>query len=77
MTAFAETLSYAPDGRVLGFRTSPLVGKRQIVLLASGEFVGGSVVTPCEGERLLIAKARSVFDVTAEAGGRCDPKQAS
>ena len=44
-----------------------LVGKRQIVLPAFGEFVGGSLVTPSEGERALIATARGVFDVTPRA----------
>ena len=69
MTAFADTLSYAPDGRVLGFRTSAVVGKRQIVLPAFREFVGGALVTPAEGERALIATARGVFDVTRGAEG--------
>ena len=46
-----------------------VVGERQIVLPAFGEFVGGSLVTPSEGERLLIATARGVFDVTPGAGG--------
>jgi DNA ligase-associated metallophosphoesterase len=43
--------------------------KRQIVLPAFGEFVGGSLVTPCEGERALIATARGVFDVTPGGSG--------
>jgi metallophosphoesterase superfamily enzyme len=34
------------------------MGERQIVLPAFGEFVGGSLVTPGEGERALIATAR-------------------
>ena len=33
-----------------------------------GEFVGGSLVTPGEGERALIATARGVFDVTRGPG---------
>ncbi len=41
-----------------------VVGKRQIVLPAFGEFVGGSLVTPCDDERVLIATTRGVFDVT-------------
>jgi DNA ligase-associated metallophosphoesterase len=45
-----------------------VVGERQIVLPAFGEFVGGSLVTLREGERTLIATARGVFDVTP--GGR-------
>jgi DNA ligase-associated metallophosphoesterase len=46
-----------------------LVGERQIVLPAFGEFVGGSLVAPSEGERALIATARGVFDVTPVARG--------
>jgi uncharacterized protein len=46
-----------------------VVGRRQIVLPAFGEFVGGSLVTPSEGERALIATARGVFDVTPGARG--------
>ena len=46
-----------------------VVGTRQIVLPAFGEFVGGSLVSPCEGERTLIATARGVFDVTPGASG--------
>jgi hypothetical protein len=46
-----------------------VMGERQIVLPAFGEFVGGSLVTPGEGERALIATARGVFDVTRGAGG--------
>jgi uncharacterized protein len=46
-----------------------VVGERQIVLPAFGEFTGGSLVIPGEGERLLIATARGVFDVTPSAGG--------
>jgi uncharacterized protein len=45
-----------------------VVGERQIVLPAFGEFVGGSSVAPSEAERLLIATARGVFDVTPGAG---------
>ena len=41
-----------------------VVGERQIVLPAFGEFVGGSLVAPGEGERALIATARGVFDAT-------------
>jgi uncharacterized protein len=47
------------------------VGERQIVLPAFGEFVGGSLVTPSEGERALIATARGVFDVTPGAPPTC------
>jgi uncharacterized protein len=46
-----------------------VVGTRQIVLPAFGEFVGGSLVSPCEGGRTLIATARGVFDVTRGASG--------
>jgi DNA ligase-associated metallophosphoesterase len=46
-----------------------VVGARQIVLPAFGEFTGGSLAVPSEGERLLIATARGVFDVTPGAGG--------
>jgi uncharacterized protein len=46
-----------------------VVGERQIVLPAFGEFVGGSLVTPCDGERAMIVTARGVFDVTPGAGG--------
>jgi metallophosphoesterase superfamily enzyme len=46
-----------------------VMGERQIVPPAFGEFVGGSLVTPGEGERALIATARGVFDVTRGAGG--------
>jgi superfamily II DNA/RNA helicase len=35
-----------------------VMGERQIVPPAFGEFVGGSLVTPGEGERALIATAR-------------------
>jgi uncharacterized protein len=45
-----------------------IVGNRQIVLPAFGEFTGGSLVIPNEGERLLIATGRGVFDVTPGAG---------
>jgi DNA ligase-associated metallophosphoesterase len=45
-----------------------VVGERQIVLPAFGEFVGGSLAVPSEGERLLIATGRGVFDVTPGAG---------
>jgi uncharacterized protein len=45
-----------------------VVGARQIVLPAFGEFVGGSSVAPSEAERLLIATARGVFDVTPARG---------
>jgi uncharacterized protein len=45
-----------------------VVGERQIMLPAFGEFVGGSLVTPGEGKRLLIATARGTFDVTPGAG---------
>jgi DNA ligase-associated metallophosphoesterase len=45
-----------------------VLGERQIVLPAFGEFVGGSLVTPSEGERLLVATGRGVFDVTPGAG---------
>jgi uncharacterized protein len=45
-----------------------VVGERQIVVPAFGEFVGGSLVTPGEGERALIATARGVFDVTRGPG---------
>jgi DNA ligase-associated metallophosphoesterase len=48
-----------------------VVGKRQIVLPAFGEFVGGSLVTPSESERTLIATARGVFDVTPGAPPTC------
>jgi uncharacterized protein len=54
-----------------------VVGERQIVLPAFGEFVGGSLVTPCEGERLLIATARGVFDVTPGSGGAARAKDGS
>jgi uncharacterized protein len=47
------------------------VGERQIVLPAFGEFVGGSLVTPSESERALIATARGVFDVTPGAPPTC------
>jgi hypothetical protein len=43
------------------------VGKRQIVVPAFGEFVGGSLVTPGEGERALIATPQGAFDVTPGA----------
>ncbi len=46
-----------------------VVGKRQIVLPAFGEFVGGALVSPNDEERLLIATARGVFDVTPGALG--------
>jgi uncharacterized protein len=46
-----------------------VVGERQIVLPAFGEFTGGSLAVPSEGERLLIATGRGVFDVTPGAGG--------
>ena len=46
-----------------------VVGERQIVLPAFGEFTGGSLVAPCDGERLMIATGRGVFDVTRGAGG--------
>jgi hypothetical protein len=69
MTASADTLCRVPDARILGFRTSAVVGKRQIVLPAFGEFVGGALVTPAEGERALIATARGVFDATRGAEG--------
>jgi uncharacterized protein len=46
-----------------------VVGKRQIVLPAFGEFVGGSLVTPSDGECLMIATARGMFDVTPGARG--------
>jgi uncharacterized protein len=46
-----------------------VVGERQIVLPAFGEFIGGSLAVPSEGERLLIATARGVFDVTPGVGG--------
>jgi uncharacterized protein len=46
-----------------------VVGERQIVLPAFGEFTGGSLVIPNEGERLLIATDRGVFEVTPGAGG--------
>ena len=45
-----------------------IVGNRQIVLPAFGEFTGGSLAVPSEGERLLIATGRGVFDVTPGAG---------
>jgi uncharacterized protein len=45
-----------------------VVGERQIVLPAFGEFVGGSLAPPNEGERVLIATARGVFDVTPGSG---------
>jgi uncharacterized protein len=48
-----------------------VVGERQIVLPAFGEFVGGSLVTPSESERALIATARGVFDVTPGAPPTC------
>jgi uncharacterized protein len=48
-----------------------VVGERQIVLPAFGEFVGGSLVTPSEGERALIATARGVFDATPAAPPTC------
>ena len=47
-----------------------VVGERQIVLPAFGEFTGGSLVSPGEGERALIATDRGVFDVTPRGGGR-------
>jgi uncharacterized protein len=46
-----------------------VVGERQIVLPAFGEFTGGSLAVPAEGERLLIATARGAFDVTPGAAG--------
>jgi DNA ligase-associated metallophosphoesterase len=46
-----------------------VVGERQIVLPAFGEFTGGSLAVPAEGERLLVATARGAFDVTPGAGG--------
>jgi uncharacterized protein len=46
-----------------------VVGNRQIVLPAFGEFVGGSLVTPGKGERALIATAQGVFDVTPGTSG--------
>jgi DNA ligase-associated metallophosphoesterase len=48
-----------------------VVGERQIVLPAFGEFVGGSLVTPSESERALIATARGVFDVTPDTPPTC------
>jgi metallophosphoesterase superfamily enzyme len=45
-----------------------VVGERQIVLPAFGEFVGGSLVTSGKGERALIATARGMFDVTRGVG---------
>jgi DNA ligase-associated metallophosphoesterase len=42
-----------------------VAGGHQIVLPAFGEFVGGSVVVPREGERLLISTGRGVFDATS------------
>jgi uncharacterized protein len=45
-----------------------VVGERQIVLPAFGEFVGGSLVTPNEDERLMIATVRGAFDVTPGSG---------
>jgi uncharacterized protein len=45
-----------------------VMGERQIVLPAFGEFTGGSLVTPGGGERALIATARGVFDVTRGPG---------
>jgi uncharacterized protein len=48
-----------------------VVGERQVVLPAFGEFVGGSLVTPSESERALIATARGVFDVTPGAPPTC------
>jgi len=45
-----------------------VMGERQIVLPAFGEFVGGSLVAPSEGGRALIATHRGVFDVTRGAG---------
>ena len=45
-----------------------VVRNQQIVLPAFGEFTGGSLVIPNEGERLLIATGRGVFDVTPGAG---------
>jgi DNA ligase-associated metallophosphoesterase len=47
-----------------------VVGERQIVLPAFGEFTGGSLVTLGEGERALIATARGVFDVTPRPSDR-------
>jgi uncharacterized protein len=44
-----------------------VMGERQIVLPAFGEFTGGSLVTLGEGERAMIATARGVFDVTPRA----------
>jgi DNA ligase-associated metallophosphoesterase len=46
-----------------------VVGERQIVLPAFGEFVGGALATKREDERALIATARGVFDVTPGASG--------
>jgi DNA ligase-associated metallophosphoesterase len=46
-----------------------VAGGPQIVLPAFGEFTGGSLVVPREGERLLIATARGVFDVVSGNGG--------
>jgi uncharacterized protein len=46
-----------------------IVGERQIVLPAFGEFVGGSIVSLNQGERLMIATARGAFDVTPGSGG--------
>jgi uncharacterized protein len=47
-----------------------VVGERQIVLPAFGEFTGGSLAIPGERERLLIATARGVFNVTPRASDR-------
>jgi hypothetical protein len=54
MTAFADTLCYAPDGRILGFRSKPSI---------RFGFENGPT------DWALIATARGMFDVTPGAGG--------
>jgi DNA ligase-associated metallophosphoesterase len=47
-----------------------VLGERQIVLPAFGEFTGGSLPVPMTGEHIMIATARGVFDVTPRASDR-------
>jgi DNA ligase-associated metallophosphoesterase len=47
-----------------------VVGPRQIVLPAFGEFTGGSLIVPRPGERLLVATAAGVFDATRRESRR-------
>jgi len=64
---------HPPEWTRRGFAPHALlrvVGERQIVLPAFGKFTGGSLVTPCDGERLMIVTARGLFDVTPGRGER-------